>query len=320
MRRCVQIATGLRGRGIESLFYLPNEPNSITFIKNAGVPYQLATPEYGIEQLLSSLNNTRVVVLDLLHADKEYTGRIRKTLAAIKILGLDYFDMHDDQIDVIINLYNHSPDAEKPFNSNVKYKEGPEWGIIRNDFLKYTGLEKSYDEPVKKVLVTFGGADPRKHTLAVITVLAELVLEITIIIGPNFHHEEDIRKLVKQIIPLAKIYKNPADLALLMFESGVCICGSGTTILESAAMGTPTIIIPQSTEELGFASVFENAGFAMIAGTPTNIDNGKIRDFFFQLNSQTGMARKIGMTGRGLCDGKGAEKIIREITYLLESE
>lgn len=323
VRRCVQIAIGLQEIGIKTLFFLPYEQNSFEFIKKANIPYQLQTPEIEIEQILTKFKGIEVVVLDLLNANRFYTKRIKEISSVVRIVGLDYFDMYDNLINLIINLYNHNTELKRPITKTVKYCDGPSWGIIRNEFLEYLPIAKSYSIRLKRILVTFGGADPKNHTLSIISLLSELTIsldvEVTIIIGPNFYHETQVRELLGEKMTSAKVYKNPENIASLMFNTDICICGSGTTILELATIGTPAIVIPQSKEELDFASVFENSGFAVIAGTPECVDLHKVENYILHLYQQPSKIRAIGELGRNLCDGKGTKKIINEIKHLMKS-
>src|SRR6185295_14039687 len=93
-------------------------------------------------------------------------------------------------------------------------------------------------------------------------------------------------------------------------------CGSGTTILELAALGTPALIAPQSAEELGFATYFETAGFAYIIGTPDDINELRLRSTLLNYYNHPSQLTAASAVGPVLCDGKGKEKIVHEILML----
>jgi spore coat polysaccharide biosynthesis predicted glycosyltransferase SpsG len=120
-----------------------------------------------------------------------------------------------------------------------------------------------------------------------------------------------------QFLPDTEIFKSPDDMASLMFTADICICGSGTTILELATIATPAVIIPQSDEELKFSSLFAEAGFAVAAGTPDGLDSEALEIALLELLNTPETIPGRGSKGRQLCDGLGADRIVDEIMALL---
>lgn len=323
VKRCTQLSLELSKLEQRATICLSDDLKSIEIIKKEGCSFSVIEKGETIPDVIRRHSDVQLIVLDLLNISGKDTQQIRHQFPAIKILALDYFDMKDDQVNTIINLYNHSKGLKKPASAAVKYLEGPAYGILRTEFqtiLEKTIVPKKF---IKKILVTFGGADPRRHTLNVIpvlhSILKQLELKVTVVTGPNFTHEKEVIKMLDASENGIERVHDPANMSQLMNESDLCICGSGTTIMELAALGTPALIAPQSTEELGFSSIFETAGFAVVIGTPEAIDSPKLEAILLDYHVHPSKLTAASRVGPALCDGKGKERIIQEIKILIEN-
>lgn len=321
MKRCIQLASDLHKKNTAVLLCLEHDPKSMEIIKESGLDHCVLDENNPLEKLLQTQHTAKVIVLDLLNISAAYTQKIKAVRPEIKMLALDYFDMLDKNVDTIINLYNHNKTYGRPVSDTVRYLEGPGYGILRDEFNALLANGASPKKQLKNILITFGGSDPRNYTLLLIPVLekiiGELEIRLTIVIGPNFTHAADVAEAAKKTKLRHALVYNPPGMALLMKEADLCICGSGTTILELSALGTPAIIIPQSAEELGFSGVFEAAGFAVIAGLPGSIDVPKLGNTILRYYHHTEELEAAGNEGPKLCDGRGKEKIIQELYTLL---
>ena len=321
VKRCVQLAIDLREQDKEVLFCLEHDFESIEIIKKCNLNVSILNETNSILNVLEDNPNIRVVLLDVLNITEKDTRKIKESNSNVKILALDYFDMLDSNVDTIINLYNHNKKYSKPVNPDVKYLEGPKYGVLRNEFQPLL-LKRSFSKrELRKILITFGGSDPKKYTLSILPVLDEifnnLSINLSIVIGPNFVHASQISEVVKDLKSVYELIHNPSDMAKLMVDTDLCICGSGTTILELSALGVPAIVIPQSLEELRFSSLFETAGFATIVGTPGSIDRVKLKYSLMDYYTNPEKLVTMGLAGIQLCDGKGKDRIAREVLTLL---
>ncbi len=322
VKRCTQLALELIKQHQKVVLCLHNDPKSIEIIQKAAVPFAVIPEGEAMRDELKKHKPVQLIVLDLLNISKHDTRQLKEQAPEVPVLALDYFDMEDSNVNTIINLHNHNKQFKRPTDTAVKYLEGPAYGILRNEFqllLKDNTTKKT----LKNILVTFGGSDPRLHTLAIIPVLQDISktirLGVTVVIGPNFIHEGKIIELLKRGPSEYIRVHDPANMSQLMHTADLCICGSGTTILELSALGTPALIVPQSKEELGFSQFFETAGFATIVGTPEGIDEVKLKTALFNYYDHPSLLEAASIKGPKLCDGKGKERIVDEIKLLLKN-
>lgn len=324
VKRCVQLACDLRDRHMEAVLCLENDPASIAIISNSNLGYIVLNEKKKIATVLAGRPEIRLVVMDMLDVSKKDTDGIKKIRPGLPILALDYFDMRDPNVNTVINLFNHNKTEARPLSKAVKYMEGPAYGILRTEFAPLIAAQKKKEKAqLQNILVTFGGSDPQQHTLAIIPVLEKILsgwdVMLTFVIGPNFVHGKQISDALEHTTLKYAVVNNPPGMAQLMSDADLCICGSGTTILELAALGTPALVLPQSPEELSFSRVFELAGFAVIAGTPGTIDTEKLKQALNRFYNAPQTLAAAGIAGRQLCDGKGKERIVNEMIMLLKN-
>lgn len=324
VRRCTQIALNLGRKNIDFLFCLNYDVGSLELIKPYGFNIRIISEEFGVRDIIKENPKVKVVIYDLLNINKEDNLFLKQNYPGIRILALDYFDMTDSQVDTIINLYNHSRTFSKPVSSDVKYLEGPKFGILRDEFKQFINRPIFLkNASLRRILITFGGSDPQFNTLFVLPILNNLEfadkLEVGVVLGPNFSHADQILELINNMTLKVEPVRNPSDMAALMSKADLCLCGSGTTILELAALGVPGIVLPQSEEEFNFAKSLEAAGFAQVVGYQKSRDASyleqTIRDFY----ENPKKLKEIGERGRELCNGLGDQAIVEEIIELMNS-
>lgn len=323
IRRSAQLATELKNRKHEVLFCIKHQFGSIEAFKKYKLKSFIFSRYEQLPELLSLYPQTKLIVSDLEDITSEYTKKITEFYPVTKLLALDYFDMEDEHVHAIINLCNHNILFARPVSEKVIYLEGPLFGILRPEFKTFLRKRKKKTKrSLKNLLVSFGGSDPRRHTLSVIPVLDDLLSDhkcsVTIVIGPNFIHKTLVLEAVKKSKFNIFTVEDPANIAKLMNKADLCICGSGSTILELAALGTPAMIVPQSPAENNFSKVFEGAGFARIVGSPDGINIDKLREAFIHFKNPKTL-EQASWIGPQLCDGEGDERIINEINLLLNN-
>ncbi len=191
------------------------------------------------------------IILDLGH---------RKNLKNTDAL-VQYMRKLDDKGYRIIMIDGLDDDAFRdPRAPKIKALVQPYWGTKEESAphaehwlhgSSYILLNKIYDgayqkrdtAKIKKILITFGGADPQKNTSRVLEGLKNSSdYEIRVIIGQFFteQHKERIKALENKNI---SIFEAPDNLLEHYKWADIGICGSGTSRYEAAACGLPIIFV-----------------------------------------------------------------------------
>ncbi|MFC1917391.1 PseG/SpsG family protein [Chloroflexota bacterium] len=234
---------------------------------------------------------------------------------ALKVLALDYFNYDNEYLDVIINLFNHNPEKARPDQCGIQYYEGLEYAIIREEFRQHISQVKEVSQKVSRVLVSFGGADPKGNTrraLQLLEMVGAADVRIDVILGPLWR-SESIQVLSNNVrwhraLP-------PSAMPSLMAGADFAFCGAGTTMIELLYLGTPVIVLPQNSLEERFALSIEQKGAAkLIHHDSPNTDDISQISSLLHFPQERG---KLSQQGRSLVDGRGKERIHRIIRSML---
>ncbi|MFC1874504.1 glycosyltransferase [Chloroflexota bacterium] len=267
---------------------------------------------------LESREKIDLLLIDQLSCDDGLPQRLKTRFHNLKVVALDFFDYENGFIDVIINLFNQNLEKPKPDRGDVWYYEGLEYAIIRHEFQTRISQKMKTLPRISKVLVTFGSMDAKDNTGRAIKLLESAGLreiELDVILGP----------LWKGSLPTAPGLDirdhhsvSASVMADMMAEADIAFCGSGTTVLELLAVGTPAIIFPQNKWERRFAISIEQKGAIKVIQSdvtqPQDISHISSLFASFQVRSE------MSQRGKALVDGKGKERIRNIINPLLGME
>ncbi|HJN55869.1 MAG TPA: glycosyltransferase [Candidatus Poseidoniales archaeon] len=231
-----------------------------------------------LQELMDILieKNVKVLINDVLDTDADEMEAIRNECGC---LLANFEDMGSGSMvaDVTFNaLYEHpSPEANQLY--------GWRWFCLREEFI-HNPLQDSEDDDCTRVLIAFGGTDPRELTIHVVNSIAEqseLVSKIalTVVVGPGNPNREKINKVVENISNQfwsTEVRHEVRRMSDLMRAADMAITSNGRTVFELAACHTPMIVICQNKREtthtftrkcgaaidLGFSEEFPDTEFA----------------------------------------------------------
>lgn len=169
---------------------------------------------------------------------------------------------------------------------------GPEYAVLSSDFLNSPIPERSFNE-VKKILVFFGGTDPRGDTYRYLKTIKKQKynLEINVVLGKTNLDIPKIQTLVEDWSNV-KLHIQTKDMSSLMRDSDLYIGAGGTVTWERAYMGLPALCIAVADNQIEIAQAMAQNGIHMFLGSSDEI---KEDDFIQSLESilNNHKARKI---------------------------
>lgn len=183
---------------------------------------------------------------------------------------------------VVVNLEDSGPGAEvADLTVNALYEDGGDWAVIRPEF--FVGDYDLMREPSGEVLVMLN-SDP-----------AGMLQDVVAALDPWFN--------VKYMVP------SDVPLAALMKEADVLVTSGGRTVFEAAAVGVPTVVIPQHERENGHGHL--GRGRNLVARDPAEA-RAAVEELM------TDRALRVRMSAAARIDGLGAHRIVHACEWLMK--
>lgn len=172
--------------------------------------------------------------------------------------------------------------------------------------------------PVRDILVTFGGSDPRGMTAVCLRALKDIPHRKTVIVGAGSRDKSVLRKFSGRRIILVN---SPSEkrMAALMDRADIAVSATGQTLYELAARGVPTVAVRIADNQASNIRGFVGAGLMRYAGS---WDSPRIGD---RIRREVSALEDSGCSARALLsfklrkavDGRGAGRIGRFIASKL---
>jgi spore coat polysaccharide biosynthesis predicted glycosyltransferase SpsG len=326
VRRCLVIAHELKERGIDVLFFVNGDPTANDWIKREGFNYKV------FSLTKSRVSNTAmkgsyVFLIDTKKPVTELIRRIKKK--GCKIILMDNETPTRIEADTVIYptaIYQNNLDWT---GFKGKVFGGADYIPIAGSFIRIREKVKQRRfQPPYQVLVTMGGSDPNHLTSKVVSSLLDLaesdhslithhLLLIKIVIGPAFSSDPDLDNIEKQYHHNVEFIKGKDDLSVEMAESHVAVTALGTTILELAFMGTPSIVIANYKTDKIDMKAFEKLGISLPLGYYEEMSDIKIKQTVNNLLKDKMLWENMSQKGKILIDGCGAKRIADIVEKML---
>lgn len=341
MRRCMTIAKELTDLGATVFFILSDEESCdilTSLSQKDGVSYEarvlntiFSNPMEDFKVLENMLvsENPDFFLMDSYYLEKEFFDKLNKIIKkhslSTKTGYIDDLYKFDYPVDMIINYDLEIPDG---FYSAGKQLLGVKYSPLRSQFSK---CDYEVREHARKAFLSSGGTDPC-HVIGKILeeiysenspcrkVLAHNDFGCLVIVGDLF--DEDYKKRLREFAaenPSVTLYEGVSDMADIMKQADLAISAGGTTLYELCAIGVPTVVFSMADNQMEFVKAFDKAGAVRYAGDARTDHRlvQKIATWGTASVDNKGFRKRMSDKARNLIDGKGAERIAREILELL---
>lgn len=247
------------------------------------------------------------VIVDL--PEEMYTDIFLKWFKKLPIsvltVGLDvpFYLLKD--FDMVISLW----DRRKPFifDGLSHIYIGLSSAIIRDDLCVYRKSADDIHGQVSRVVVSIGSADIKQVTPQIISLVSDCTsFQFDVIKGPLA--QWDIKDFENHKLHHITFHSSPSSFAILLASADCILCNGGSTLMESCFIGTPAIVLPQTSAEMHFSTIFEKAGACILASNPY-----QAKELLVNLAADPKRVKAMAIAGLHLIDGKGIERIRKAI-------
>jgi spore coat polysaccharide biosynthesis predicted glycosyltransferase SpsG len=318
--RCLHFADYLNDKNAGSItFLMKNFSESVGKVKTkypvVYVPQDLNVDEEA-DFLLSKINNNATFICDIRGINNTYIKKLKQ-----KVSLFCYFDdigVSDINPDILINPSPYATmNLYTPADSS-KYLLGLDYFILDRSI--YKTKKESLNTNAKKILLSFGGADPTDITGAFVADMTDFFKEyfITVIIGCAYDQKRE--EQLKEMINTRKtqgftieLKKDVPNLYPFFLETDIAVVAGGDTCLESIFTGTPTFIISSIDYEERTACWLQEKGIALHIGFIERDSMEKILANIENGLTDEKLSKDLFEKGKSAIDGKGIERVANKI-------
>ncbi len=196
---------------------------------------------------------------------------------------------------------------------------GPEFVILKPQYLKLRCKGLDFRDDVQNLLISFGGADSNNVTFQILKSLCQLKIksQINVVVGKMYSEINSLNELLKANPKMAiHIFQNTPEMPTLMYHADLAITSGGLTAWELACLGTPNIIISTSIRESLTAELLHRKRLAIYLGHRDQIS--EIGKSIERILSNSEQRLELFNKSVELVDGNGTKRVIDAISELIQ--
>ncbi|MBI5698790.1 UDP-2,4-diacetamido-2,4,6-trideoxy-beta-L-altropyranose hydrolase [Candidatus Saganbacteria bacterium] len=327
LMRCLTLGEALVDKGVKVSFICRGLQDDIReLVEGKGIKTQ-ELPDRSTASAAADAEDTKRIILretprpdwlvvDNYGLDKSWESPMRAVVKNIMVID-DLADRSHD-CDVLLDQ-NYFENLENRYDGLIpdncaKYL-GPKYVLLRKEFVKTEKSARERDDRVRRVMISFGGADPTNETakaLGAIKRLGKPDFAIDVVVGALNPNRKEVETLCA-MIPEAVIYYQTNKIAQIMAAADIAIGSGGATTWERCFLGLPTITLVLAENQAKVAEDLDGRNIIINLGWYNKITEDDLALAVKNLIADPGKRRVMSLAGRRLVDGKGVERIISAI-------
>lgn len=342
LMRCLSVACALQALGGRAEFAVTDETSADLlasfFPKKSSFPIHVLHADYrkpetalgGLTRLLTRgpalspasdgprqesfpAKRFSALLIDSYFVTQDFLEALR---SMVKTAYIDDLYAFDYPADLVVN-YDFAP-PEHFYSRAGKALLGYGFTPLRAQF---SGLTPVFRERVEDVLISTGGTDAwnaaGKFASALLTTPESTSWRIHVLTGPMHTHRNELQALAVSH-PQLLLHEKVTDMAGLMRACDLAVSAAGTTLYELCAAGVPSVSFTMADNQLPCSRDMERFAGIPCAGdvrsTPDLI--GRLLSLLFSLAENPQKRSALSRSMHAAIDGKGAERIARELLSL----
>ena len=194
---------------------------------------------------------------------------------------------------------------------------GSGFAILRPEFA-LARMQRDLPLAARRVLITFGGVDPKGASLKALDALRMLrdLADAELIVGAANPRAAEIAAAAAGVSNV-EIVGNVADMAARLARADIVLSAGGTTVWEAACMGAPMLLVAAAPEEAVSAGLLEKGGACRFLGPVEALDGKTIAAAIEDFADDLAARARSSVLGQSLVDGLGAARVADAINRLI---
>jgi UDP-2,4-diacetamido-2,4,6-trideoxy-beta-L-altropyranose hydrolase len=271
------------------------------------------SPEDSAQTAQQAANNgASWVVVDGYQFKAEYQLALKR--AGFRILFVDDNGHADHYFaDLVLNQNAYATeDLYRSRESGTQLLLGLNYALLRREFRHWNHEGGTKQPRGGRILVTLGGSDAANLTLKVIQALEQVrpaSVEGMIVAGGSSPHTRSLETAAAEAKVNLRLASNVKNMPKLMAWADIAVSAAGTTVLELAFMGVPSILLTVADNQVSNARVWEKLGMAENLGNAANLPTARLAAAVTALISDSERQMRMAHSARTLVDGLGADRV-----------
>jgi len=253
-----------------------------------------------------------LLIVDHYALDREWERVLRPYVGRLMVIDDLANRVHDCDILLDQNLYENMHNRyNRLVGDAARLLLGPTYVLLRREFRQWREKITERNGTVRRVLVSFGGADRTNETMEFLEALSRAEkdkLEYVVVVGKTNPHSGIIEDLCAAR-PNMHFYRAVDDMARLMAETDLAVGAGGTSTWERCCLGLPAVTLAVAENQIEVARLSQEKGFAVYLGTSDNVEAVRILETVECLAKNPDKLLKMSANGMKLVDGLGAERV-----------
>jgi UDP-2,4-diacetamido-2,4,6-trideoxy-beta-L-altropyranose hydrolase len=186
---------------------------------------------------------------------------------------------------------------------------GTDYVLLRNEIRNRAAEDPPWRQVPERALITMGGSDMRNLTPTIIEAFDGFDLRVDAIVGPGFseQQQQEIHEVAEMVSADVQVARDPDNLPERMFQADFAVSTASSTTYELLSLGTPLISIPVIDNQKPIAEALRERDLATVIEDATQ--NKNINHSIEKYTTDLSVRQDRLERGRGLVDGKGAERV-----------
>lgn len=304
--RCLTLAKQLKRHGAEVTFicregkgnllsYLHNEGMDVISLpsierKKHDIQWMQLNWKRDVEETKRVLDKigykVDLLIVDHYGIDYQWEKQLRSAAKFLMVID-DLADRrHDCDLLLDQNYYRNLSKRYKGLvPTHCKQLLGPDYVLLREEFLEAAHIPRKRIGEIKNVFVFFGGTDPSGETVKVLQALKELSFTdvmVNVIVGESNPRRREIEERCYKI-PNVVFHCQVNNIAELMRQADIAIGAGGATTWERCFLGLPTITVAIAPNQLEATKLLHDEQVIVYIGESETVSSDKIKEAFLLL-------------------------------------
>jgi|TARA_B110000879_G_scaffold54699_1_gene77340 UDP-2,4-diacetamido-2,4,6-trideoxy-beta-L-altropyranose hydrolase len=254
-----------------------------------------------------------LLVIDHYGIDVKWEMLFKKIVS--KIMVIDDLANRNHSCDILLDQNFEDQKRYKGLTSNnSELLLGPKYALLSEDYIDSRKDTRYRKNPIKKLLVFFGGTDVYNLTNMTVQAIIDTNIKfsnIDIVLSKDSPNYNELNKKC-EFIDEMNIFSDIPSLCPLINNADLCIGAGGSSTWERMCLGLPSVVITVAENQVPVSKKLNDEGLIFLIGNHKNVSSELIKNQILRISSKIDIYT-ISKKCMNICNGDGVEKVKNKI-------